>query len=177
MSRVTRKKVPAVEEAQDTELADLFSELSGDSKRIVKILMREFEFLKSQISSKNQEIADLKESVGMLQTKVERLEMLVDDADAYERRDTVILTGSALPAYSIGENCVNLTREIIKRDLKVELPVQEINTVHRLGKKLQTQANDKQPIILKLCRRDTKSQLISAARIGLNFRDFSSMKV
>ena len=164
MSRVTRKKTPVVEDDKNSELTDLFDELSGDSKRIVKILMREFEALKSQISSKNLEIADLKENVSSLQKKVQKLETMIDDADAYERRDTVILSGSALPAYSIGENCVELTRGIIKRDLKIELPIHEINTVHRLGKKPLTQAPDKRPIIIKLCRRDTKSQLISAAR-------------
>ena len=96
--------------------------------------------------------------------KVEKLESYIDDADAYERRDTVILSGSALPAATIGENCNEVTRQILKRELNMEIPLTEINTCHRLGKKSPSQSPDTRPIIVKLCRRDVKSQLISAAR-------------
>ena len=146
----------------------MLSQMKGDSKKIVTIMLKEFETLRSDFTeslrSKTLEIDQLKSQVKELQLKVGKLESSLDDADAYERRDTLIISGTSLPAATTGENCSSVVQELARNSLRMELPLTEINTVHRLGKKPGNQAPDKGPIILKLCRRDTKRQIISAAR-------------
>ena len=149
---------------QSSEIAELMKDLKGGSKKVVTIMMKQFQALRDEISSKNQEITELKSKVGELQSKVEKLESNIDDADAYERRDTIILSGSAVPPASVGEKSSEIVRAVVRENLRIELSSAEINTAHRLGKKAPSQAPDKRPIIVKLCRRDVKSQLMSAVR-------------
>ena len=155
-------------DAANSEFNAIMSKLKGDSKQIVTIMMQEFSKLRNEFSeslrSKTQEIDQLKSQVGELRQKVDKLETNLDDADAYERRDTLIISGSSVPAATTGENCSSLVQNLARSALSIELPLTEINTVHRLGKKPDNQVPDKRPIILKLCRRDTKHQLVSAAR-------------
>ena len=65
--------------------------------------------------------------------KVSTLEKHIDDQDAYERRDTVILTGECVPAAVEGEICSNVISDIVKEKLKLILPQTEISVAHRLG--------------------------------------------
>ena len=46
----------------------------------------------------------------------------------------------------------------------MELEPTEISTAHRLGIKPTTQTPDRRPFIMKLCRRDTKKELLRAAK-------------
>ena len=56
-----------------------------------------------------------------------------------------------------------VAREIIKNKLNFELSASDISTAHRLGRKPLNQTSDKRNIVLKLCRRDVKRDLISAS--------------
>ena len=51
------------------ELNDLFNELKGDNKRMMIILMKQFESLRYEISVKNNEITQLNSQVVQLQKK------------------------------------------------------------------------------------------------------------
>ena len=150
--------------ADSSEISALLKDLKGDSKKIVTIMMKQFQTLRDDISSKNEEITQLKSAVSELKNKVEKLESNIDDADAYERRDTVILSGSAVPPASVGEKSSEIALAVVRQNLRIELSSAEINTAHRLGRKAQSQAPDTRPIIIKLCRRDVKTQLMTAAR-------------
>ena len=118
----------------------------------------------AEIRKRDVEISALRSEVSTLKTTVNKLEGMVDDGDAYERRDTVIFSGSAIPAHTTGENCIQIVQTIAKNHLKLELPSNEFNTAHRLGRKPTTQAEDKRSIIVKLCRRDAKRDVIVASR-------------
>ena len=99
-----------------------------------------------------------------LKEEVSSLKGLIDDADCYERKDTVILSGSKVPQVVNGENCIENVRKIIKSELKLEISPNEISTAHRLGPKPNSQAADKRSFIVKLCRRDLKRELIIASK-------------
>ena len=43
------------------------------------------------------------------------MDKLADEADAYQRRDTLILSGPAIPEVSPHENCTSLIQDILKR--------------------------------------------------------------
>ena len=152
----------------DKSLNDLLAKLKGDSKVMMTILLKQFkelreDFVKSS-AAKDKEIGLLKNEVKTLKQNLGKLEATIDDQDAYERRDTVIVSGNSLPEVSPGENCSDIVRQVIKEKLKIELPPTEINTIHRLGRKPMTQTPDKRPFIIKLCRRDTKKELLQAAK-------------
>ena len=107
--------------------------LSNDGKILMKHIQAEFDKFsrdhlarfhteldkfKNEFSelmkSKDVEIQQLKEEVTSFRTEVKKLKQGIDDADQYERRDSVILSGSALPPMPEGENTYNLVLELLK---------------------------------------------------------------
>ena len=121
---------------------DIKSKLSREGKLLVTFMEEAISKLKTDlefvIQSKNLEIHELKSEVDVLRDEVKKLKYMVDDADAYERRDTVIISGDALPTATTGEICSEIVREVVKTELKMTLPTDSISTVHRLGKNLKT---------------------------------------
>ena len=125
-------------------------------------------FIKSQRIPQSQKFMNkliinywqLKNEVTALRKYVVALEDRLEEAEAYERRDTIVLSGTELPAATDGENTANTVCSLMKE--KVEIVIKknsDISVLHRLGKKPATQSQDKRSIIVKLCRRDTKHQL------------------
>ena len=152
----------------DRSLSDMLAKLKGDSKLMMNILLGQFKDLRTEFTNvtaaKNEEINELRNELGDLKKTVNKLEEMIDSQDSYERRDTIILSGNDIPEVSTGEICSNIVHDIIQSKLRIQLAPNEINTAHRLGPKKQSQGPDKRPIIVKLCRRDTKRQLTAAAR-------------
>ena len=68
--------------------------------------------------------------VTSLKSKVSKLESSIDDADAYERRDTVIIAGSSIPNETAGEICTNLVTSIVEEKLKLQISPSDISTAH-----------------------------------------------
>lgn len=153
---------------EDKAATELLNKLRGDNKVMMTFMFRQFKELKQEftqaMAAKNTEIDELKAQVSALKKTVSKLEGTIDDQDAYERRDTIIISGNSLPEATRGEISSNVVCQVLKDRLKVELPPNEISTAHRLGKKPPTQTPDKRPFIIKLCRRDTKRTLLQAAR-------------
>ena len=82
----------------------------------------------SQISTKNYGIQTLQ--------NVCKLENLLDDQNAYERKNAIILSGESLPVVTDSQNCNLRVRNFIVVKLKIILQPTEtdIITGHRLGK-------------------------------------------
>ena len=137
----------------NTKMSDLSEEFGSFKTEIMKL-----------VSDKQEEIDHLKNKVQTLETSVQKLQNSIDDQEAYERRDCLVLSGEAIPAVSSGENCGNLAREVIENKLKVKLSDSDLSTAHRIGKKPTTQGPDRRKIIIKLCRRDLKKDLIFASK-------------
>ena len=131
-------------------------------------MSNEVRSLKSEFAefvlAKNEEIASLKDEVSGLKSRISKLENSVDDAEAYERRDTVIVSGNALPEFSQGEIPNEAVRKLFKDELRMEISKEEISTVHRLGPKPQNQAPDRRSFIVKFCRRDLKREIIMSSK-------------
>ena len=144
-------------------------ELSEDGKRIVQALREEFEKVKDdlnrELNERTNEIKALNEEVCRLRSRVNKLEEKVDDAEAYERRDTLVFSGEAIPQVSDDENCTLEVCNLVKDKLKVQILPTDISTAHRLGKKPSNQQTDRRNIIVKLCRRDLKRDILFACRI------------
>ena len=97
------------------------------------------------------------------QEKLGKLQDNINDNEAYERRDCLSFCGSSIPASISGGICANHVRELISRNLQINLNPVEITISHRLGPKPVNQSVDKRPIIAKLCRWDLRDDIL---RVG-----------
>ena len=116
------------------------------------------------LQEKDDQISGLRTEVNTLKKAVNKLEGQLDDNDAYERRDTLIFSGSTLPAAQDGEDCAQLLRKNLKDKLKFIIPQDGISVCHRMGSKPKTQRPDTRPIIAKFCQRSTKNDILDASR-------------
>ena len=121
------------------------------------------EFL-SAINMRNKVVDKSEGEFDAINAEARKLESLVDDADAYERRDTVIISGTAVPAVTQGEICASTVTNLVKEKERLEMSSNEINTAHRIGKKNIVQTSDRKSNIVKFCRRDCTRSVISASR-------------
>ena len=121
------------------------------------------EFLE-QLHLKTIQIEELSHTVKALKDRVSKLEERVEDSEAYERKDTLIISGANIPPVIPGENCVSLVCDLFKSSLKLNVQPTDISTAHRVGKKPLNQQVDRRNIILKLCRRDVKADILHACR-------------
>ena len=99
-------------------------------------------------------------------TQITQLEDKIDATEAYERRDTVILSGD-VPPVSPNEDIRQKTVDLIQakyRTLKIS-PV-DISVCHRLQPKRPSQNGSQKPpnIYVKFVRRDTKREVIKASK-------------
>ena len=100
----------------------------------------------------------------VLHKKIEKLEDKIDCNDAYERRDTIIISGKSVPPVGRDENCALLTCNLIKEKLNYVISPNDISVVHRLGDKKISQGLDRRDIIVKFCRRNSKLDVVTASR-------------
>ena len=100
----------------------------------------------------------------VMKKKIESLENKIDENDAYERKDTVIISGKSVPPVDKDEHCATLTCKLIKDQLNYVVSPNDISVVHRLGERKTTQGPDHRDIIVKFCRRNTKMDVLSASR-------------
>ena len=145
-----------------------FDALSEESRSIVMLIRNDISELKihfeSLLKDRDEEISKLKENISELHEDLNKANIMIDDADAYERKDTVIFSGDHVPLAETGENCVDIVQKLSKDHLKINLTPDTISTAHRLGRRPISQAPDRRKIVVKLVRRDLKHDLIYASR-------------
>lgn len=166
--------------------------LSPDGKSIVQLLTAEIakvreEFSKSLedmksgfmllLNSKSEKIAELESENKSLRDSVNKLENLVDDADAYERRDTLILSGPGIPIHRQGELAPQVVKNLVANEFRISISETDISTAHRIGKVSTSQAEDRRGIIVKFCRRDVKHNIILASKQNHERRLFANESI
>ena len=146
-----------------SEIQDMLaaSRLSVDCKEIVSLMFKYFE---SKLSGTITDMRTLKGTITKLQTRVMELEEQIDAAEAYERRDTVVLSGPTVPPAQVGENCINIVQELLKTQIRLNINANDISTAHRMGNKRKKQGPDNRNMIIKLCRRSLKNEIFSACK-------------
>ena len=68
---------------------------------------------------------------------MKKISSLEDKNDAYERKDTVIISGTALPPADTDEHCVTLTCQLIEDHLNFLVSPNNIYVIHQLSEKKQ----------------------------------------
>ena len=118
------------------------------------------EFLNS-LEEKDKKINEVQSEVSVLKKHISKLEERIEDSEAYERRDAIIVSGSKVPAPSgETENSVQVFRNLTRQHLNLSIPENEISIAHRLG----SSNSEKRSIIVKFCRRSMKSDVMATAR-------------
>ena len=117
------------------------------------------------VQEKNAEIFELKNSITTLSKQIVTLEERIKENDIYERRDTLVFSGSKLPVRNVSENTSDIITNLVKTHLNFhEFSPSEISVSHRLTDKDSSNKSDRSPIIVKLCRRNTKIDILNRAR-------------
>ena len=107
------------------------------------------------------QIAELKNEVSVLKKHVDTLEEKIEENDNYERRDTLVFSGSAIPGIQTTEVCSELVTGLIKNILKINISPGDISTSHRMNTRRNSTNQD---IIAKFCRRNLKTDILNACR-------------
>ena len=137
------------------KITEMFSDMFADFRE---------EFLKI-LAEKDEKIATLESDAASLKKQVAKLEEKIDENDAYERRDTLVLSGSCIPPTNNMESCPQLVCDLAKNHLQVNIRPTDISVAHRLSNRdPRKQGNGKLDIIVKFCRRDNKLDLLNACR-------------
>ena len=153
--------------SDNSDLNIMLETLTEESKSTVKVLSKILDIQLSEklstlhkiIAEKDQKIVKLETEVNDLKTKVQELENNIDSVDQYERRDTIILSGSSVPEETTNETTNSVVISAIKDNLKIILNESDISVSHRLGPKRQDR---NRPIIVKLNNRSIKHDLVGA---------------
>ena len=107
----------------------------------MEVKMREVsEEMNRKLEEKNKVIEQLKNEVTALKKDVVALEDRLEDAEAYERRDTIVLSGTELLVATDGEDSANTVCSLIKDKVGIVIKNSDISVAHRLGKKPATQS-------------------------------------
>lgn len=151
-----------------TDKQSILSTIREEFSAFSLLIKEEFREFRQEVNEKLEQafskIKVLEDENKDLRSLVNRLEEKIDDNDAYERRDCVIFNGDALPIAENGENTALVATELIKNKLKINVKPEEISTAHRMGKKPANQTPDRRKIIIKLCRRDLKKDILFACK-------------
>ena len=121
----------------------------------------------SAIQAKDAKINELETTCCSLKKTVESLEDKMDGIEAYERRDSIIISG-ALPPIAPEEDVKILACNLIKTKFgsNIQITPNDISVAHRLqAKQPSPQGSPRHPnIYAKLVRRDLKKDLILASK-------------
>ena len=145
------------------DVSSKLDKLSGDFKTFTSN-QAQLKNLTETLTAKCEQISRMEVEIADLKNKVHVLEGLVDDEDAYVRRDTIIFNGTEIPPASPGEICNNVIREVLRKKLKLNLQESDISVAHRAGKKPAIQGPDRRGIQVRFCRRDIKRQIMLTKR-------------
>ena len=102
--------------------------------------------------------------VSALRKQIVKLEERIEDGEAYERRDALIISGSKLPPARENEDCVQVVRNLTRQHLNLSIPENEISIAHTLRSSNTPSSSNNRSIIVKFCRRNMKSDVMNAAR-------------
>lgn len=164
-----KKRAPSSEGESEAVFEDLdFQDLSEDQKMLFTLLEKRMNTVlkkyEDKMATRESQIEEMSTEILNLRKKVMSLEDKIEDTEAYERRDTVIVSGSDLPDGTEDEDTPKVFTSIIKNKIGVIVKPTDISVAHRLGRKSLTQGPDKRNIIVKLCRREMKHDLLKACK-------------
>ena len=74
------------------------------------------------------------------------------------------MSGDGLPNVNMTENCPEIVHRILCDKLKLRLPVEDISSAYRIGRRPTTQGPDKRSLYVKLLNCDIKNSIITSCK-------------
>ena len=142
-------------------LIDFFQSFEFKMQELFTDMKNEFQLICQQNTER---IERLEGEVTSLQKKIKKLEEKGEKNEAYSGRDCIILSGPGLPKGSSSENCCQVALNALKSKINITVDPKDVSVAHRLGKPPTDSNEDSRKIIVKLCRRDLKSDIMGAAK-------------
>ena len=97
--------------------------------------------------------------------RLDKLEEKLDAEDAYERKDSLIFSGTKIPIYDKNEDVLALLTDALKTHLNYIIAPNEISVLHRLQERKNRNGQpDHRSIYVKFCRRSVCKDILEAAR-------------
>ena len=147
----------ALQSDLETIQANVISAMKKEFHKMSEDIKTEFTAL---LSKRDEEIKTLQHEVVNLKKFVNKLESTIDDCEAIDKKDQIILSGPHIPVGSNEEDCVQIVRTVIKDRLKLDIPKTDIVFAHRLGYKPKSQKEDKRNLVVKMANLDSKRNLL-----------------
>ena len=125
------KRNPREVSAAKRLTGDNSAELSEEGQRLLAFFSEQLENVKTsfsgELADKEKEISSLRNEVHSLRKRLARLDDKIDEAEVYERKDNVIVSGDDLPTATDGEVCSQVLCSTIRRSLKLEISENDIS--------------------------------------------------
>ena len=125
--------------------------------------------VKAVLAATDHQLAEEKKrhdtEVAGLKAQIEDLVDQRDELENYGRRNTIVLSGSAIPKTATNEDCYDIVSKMLDEKIGQNITRGEIDVCHRLPSRKPEDDQIRKPIIVKLVRRETKHKLIQACRL------------
>ena len=102
--------------------------------------------------------------VQALKAKIQTLADQRDELENYTRRNTIVISGPALPKSATNEDCYDVVTKLVATTGE-KITREDIDICHRLPSRNGEDDRNKKPIIAKFVRRETKHKILRACRI------------
>lgn len=145
-----------------------YDKLSEEGRLILDIIIEEYrgtmnEIL-SRIDEREEKITELQSEVSALRKGMSSLRERLDDVEADQRRDTIVLSGDGLPPATVGEDSTGVACDTIRSKVNFNLKRDHVISAHRIGKKSPVQGPDRRKLLVKLSHHEDMQELMSACR-------------
>ena len=162
LAKTNQPLIPAIIATFSSFKEQLVADLTSKFDSTVSEIKDEFHNI---CQAKDAKIKSLENSNQHLTKQLMLLENKMDATEAYERKDTLIISG-AVPGPVANENTNAVVINLVKDKLGFHLDPKDISISHRLqAKKPNSQGVTYPPnLYVKLVHRDTKQAMINASR-------------
>lgn len=150
--------IDVISDKLDVILAEKFERVVSD-----KIDSALSEIL-AKLSEKDVKIDQLEQENLILKRDILELGNRVDDLESDKMKNTLILSGEKLPKGENGESTAQVVCDVLQRHVNYILPVSDISSAYRIGKKSSTQNPDSRPIAVKFNKNDLGYDIKGAFR-------------
>jgi len=145
-----------------------YTELSEENKTLLMLFENKIETKFSELigilEGKEEKIRSLEQVNITLKRDMRKMSDRIEYLETYERRNDVILSGTALPVRNQGENTGQVAADLLLSALKYRLPMENVVAAYRLGRPPISQHPDKRNIMLKLSSEHLKNDILNACK-------------
>lgn len=163
-SRANRTTIAPGSRPGKNSVGTEIDQLSEESRALYMLINTKLDEVVETINRKEERISHLEQECGSLKKVVSELGERLDELEAGERNDSVIISGSALPPVTSNENTIQTVQHTMKNRMNYEISDDKITSAYRIGRKPISQGPDRRNILVKFIHRDIKIDVIRTCK-------------